>query len=195
MDSVCGDKLEEGDAWVYTCLKRESYLLASFSVGKWTQETCRAMFEKLTLETKTPSLSEKLQVFSDGNDDYTVVLPEYYPVAFVDYGQLVKIKKRGKLVGKIKTVVYGSPQLEDIETTNVENHNGIFRERVGRLVRKTKCVSKKKSRLVSAVGLFQFYWNFINEFERDTSPGMMEGLADHIWSWGEFFDYHISSLN
>ena len=195
MDPTCGDKPEEGDAWVYTCLKRESYLLASFAVGKWTQETCRKMFDKLSKETNAPSSSDKLQIFSDGNDDYNVVLPEYYPIDLIDYGQLVKIKKKGRLVGKIKTIIYGSPALEDIETTNVENHNGIFRERVGRLVRKTKCFSKQKSRLVCAVGLFQFYWNFINEFKRNTSPGMMEGLADHIWSWDKFFTYHISSLD
>ena len=35
--------------------------------------------------------------------------------------------------------------------------------------------------------LFQFYWNFINEFRRDSSPAMLEKLTDHIWTWHEFF--------
>ena len=176
-------------------MKRGSYLLAAFSVGKWTQETCKEMVQILSKETGTPSMFEKLQIFSDGNDDYVFSLPVYYPVETIDYGQLVKIKKKGKLVGKMKRVVYGNPSIEEIETTNVENHNGIFRERIGRLVRKTKCFSKKKERLVSAVELFQFYWNFVNEFKRSASPGMIEGLTDHIWSWNEFFHLHISSLN
>ena len=72
-------------------------------------------------------------------------------------------------------MVYGESVLGEIETTDVENFNGILRERVGRLVRKTKCFAKTKRRLVCAVGLFQFYWNFINEFERPVSPARMEG--------------------
>jgi hypothetical protein len=32
---------------------------------------------------------------------------------------------------------YGSPDPSDIETTDIENFNGILRERIGRLVRKT----------------------------------------------------------
>ncbi len=33
----------DGDAWTYICVKRISYFFAAFSIGKWTQETCRAM--------------------------------------------------------------------------------------------------------------------------------------------------------
>jgi len=75
----------------------------------------------------------------------------------------------------------------EVETTDVENFNGILRERLGRLVRKTKCFAKTKRRLVCAVGLFQFYWNFINEFKRDASPARLEGLVDHVWTWRELF--------
>ena len=35
-------------------------------------------------------------------------------------------------------------------------------ERLGRLVRESKCFSKVKRRLVCAVELFRFYWNFVN---------------------------------
>jgi len=37
----------------------------------------------------------------------------------------------------------GNPCYGEIETTDIENMNSIFRERLGRLVRKTKCYSKK----------------------------------------------------
>ncbi|MEM4091328.1 MAG: hypothetical protein QXQ46_11430 [Thermoplasmatales archaeon] len=56
-------------------------------------------------------------------------------------------------------------------------NNGILREGVGRLVRKTRCFSKKKHRLYCAVALFQFYWNSMLEFRRGTSPVMLENLA------------------
>ena len=62
-----------------------------------------------------------------------------------EYGQLVKIRENGRVVRKEKRIIYGNPDLGDIETTNVENYNGILRERIGRLVRKTKCFSKRKA--------------------------------------------------
>jgi len=176
-------------------VKRHSYLFAAFSVGKWTQNTCTEMIQKLSTITRKPSWLDMLTMFTDGNDDYTFVLPKYYPLGLVDYGQLVKIKEKGRLVRKEKGVVYGEPVLREIETTDVENFNGILRERLGRLVRKTKCFAKTKRRLVCAVGLFQFYWNFINEFERGASPARMEGLTDHVWTWHELFYFQISISN
>ena len=57
---------------------------------------------------------------------------------------------------KEKWVVYGGPVLGEVETTDVENFNGVLRERLG-LVRETKGFAKTKRRLVCAVVLFQFY--------------------------------------
>ena len=87
-------------------------------------------------------------MFTDGNDDYTYVLPLCFQLGLIDYGQLIKIKKNGKVVSKKKLVVYGEPFLGDIETTEVESFNSILRERLGRLVRESKCFSKVKRRLV-----------------------------------------------
>ena len=90
------------------------------------------------------------------------------------------------MVGKRKLVVYGEPSLGDVETAEVESFNGVLRERVGRLVR-GECFFKVKRRLVCSVEFFRFYWNFINEFKRGFSPAKLEGLADHLWSWHEFY--------
>ena len=76
--------------------------------------------------------------------------------------------------------------MDSIDTINVENSNGIFRERIGRLVRKTKCYSKVKGKLASALELFQFYWNFMNEFKDKKTPAMLEGLIDCPISWKTF---------
>jgi hypothetical protein len=135
---------------------------------------------------KPLSWQSTLELFTDGNDDYTYVLPVVFPLGLVNYGQLVKIREKGRLVRKERWIVYGEPVVGDIETTDVENFNGILRERLGRLVRKTKCFAKVKRRLVCSITLFQFYWNFVNEFERGESPGTLEGLADHVWTWHEF---------
>ena len=163
-----------------------------FAVGKWTKNTCRKMMEQLFERTELPFPENKIEIFTDGNRDYGNLLSEYYANTCIDYGQLVKIRENGKLVRKEKRAIYGTPDPKDIETTNIENFNGILRERNGRLVRKTKCFSKKKSRLEAHLHLFQCYWDFMNEFKRNTSPAMMEGLTSHLWTWQDFLMYHFA---
>jgi len=150
------------------------------------------MIEKLYERTSLPFPDSKIKIFSDGNDDYTYVLREFYADTCMDYGQLIKIREKGRVIDKEKRIIYGHPDLDDIETTDVENFNGILRERIGRLVRKSKCFSKYKRRLECSIHLFQFYWNFMNNFKRGVSPAMLEGLEDHVWSWHEFFYFRIN---
>lgn len=162
----------------------------AFAVGKWTQETCRLMMDKLYKRVELPFLSRRIQIFSDGNDDYEYVLPELYAEPCMDYGQMIKIKEGGRVVDKEKRVIYGAPDFADIETTDVENFNGILRERVGRLVRKTKCYGKRKSALNNALEIVQFHWNFMDPLHDNMTPGMIELLTDHIWSWDDFLIYN-----
>ena len=150
------------------------------------------MIEKLFHRVQLPLPENKIQIFSDGNDDYTYILPEYYPETCMDYGQLIKIREGGKVVDKIRKIIYGSPSIDDIETTDVENFNGILRERVGRLVRKTKCYSKRKRALINALELIQFHWNFMDPLHDEQTPGMLESLTDHVWSWDDFFAFHYA---
>ena len=144
------------------------------------------MLEQLSRRIRQPSKQCKMTVFTDGNDDYVYALLAFYDVSCVNYGQLIKIREKGTVVDKKRMMIYGCMDLDEIETTDVENFNGILRERVGRLVRKTKCFAKLKRRLTCSITVFQFYWNFISELERKRSPGMMEGLTDHVWTWHEF---------
>lgn len=188
------NRLEEGDAWVYTCIKRRTYFLTAFSVGKWTQKTCEEMICQMYRRTRLPFPESKIEMFTDGNDDYSYVLAKYYAETCINYGQLLKIKdKHGRLIRKEKRTIYGNPDHTDIETTDVENFNGILRERVGRLVRKTKCHSKYRRRLTCALNVFQFYWNFINVFEKKRSPAMLEGISDSLWDWHDFLTYNYAA--
>ncbi len=140
------------------------------------------MIEKLYRRVEFPFPDNKLEIFSDGNDDYEYVLPEYYAETCINYGQLIKVRKGGKVIDKIKRVVFGNPCVDDIETTNIENLNSIMRERLGRLVRKTKCHTKKKLFLIHAIELLQFHWNTMKPIHGRASPAMKELLTDHIWS-------------
>jgi hypothetical protein len=107
---------------------------------------------------------------------------------------LIKIKQNGILVKKEKRIIYGDPKIEDIETTDIENFNGICRERCGRVVRKTKCFSKRLSSLNHSISFLQFYWNFINNYQRSSTPAMLEGLTDHRWDWKEFFYHRLTTV-
>ena len=139
-----------------------------------------------------PFPDKKIQIFSDGNDDYTNTILEYYADTCVDYGQVIKIRERGKIVDKIKKVIYGTLNFDEIETTDIENMNSICRERLGRLVRETKCFSKNKQRLINAFELFHFYWNFLDKLTKSKTPAMIEGLANHQWSWEEIFYFNYA---
>jgi IS1 family transposase len=185
----------EGEAWLFSFITRGSYLIVAYEIGKRTRESCKKLFEKVFNRVQLPFTDVKIQIFSDGNDDYTSTIPEYYSEDCVDYGQLIKIREGGKVVDKIKKVIYGTPNIDEIETTDIENMNSICRERLGRFVRKTKCFSKKKTRLVNAFELFNFYWNFMDKLTKTETPGMLEGLADHQWNWEQFFNFSLSILN
>jgi len=150
------------------------------------------MIDKLFRRVKLPSSDNKIKIFSDGNDDYEFVLPEYYAKSCIDHGQLIKIRKNGRVVDKIKRVVYGTPDLNEIETTNIENFNGILRERVGRIVRKTKCHAKKKSNLISSIELIQFYWNVMKPLYNKKTPAMLESLTSYKWDWNDFLMYRYA---
>lgn len=153
------------------------------------------MIEQIPRRFLPLSEDERAVFYSDGNDDYTYVLPEFFPLEKLVYGQLIKIKKHGRLVGKIKRQVYGTPSEDDIETTDIENFGGILRERLGRLVRKTKCHSKLKNRLENALRLFQFHWNYMNPLQGKNTPAMQEGIAGDVYSWHQFFYQQLTTSN
>lgn len=124
-----------------------------------------------------------------------MTLPHYFPENSMNYGQLIKIKEKGRVVEKQKRIIFGTPKIEDIETTNVECHNGIFRGRLSRLIRKTKCHSKSLEQLDNHIGFFQFFWNYVNPLHEKLSPAMEEGITHKLWTWGNFLHWKLTSLN
>lgn len=84
---------KEGDAWIFNFMKRKSYLMVAHEVGKQGLETCRRLFGKVLDRVQLHFQDNKIQIFSDGNDDYKSTLPEYYEETCVDYGQIIKIRE------------------------------------------------------------------------------------------------------
>lgn len=59
---------------------------------------------------------------------------------------------------------------------------------------KTKYHPKRKYALINALELIQFHWNFMDLLHDKMTPGMIESLSDHIWSWDDFLMYHYALL-
>lgn len=84
------------------------------------------LMRKLAVATRMPSWQSTLELFTDGNDDYTYVLPRCFSLGLIDYGQLVRVKEHGRLVRKERLVVYGVAAVSEVETTDVENFKWDF---------------------------------------------------------------------
>jgi hypothetical protein len=101
-------------------VKRHSYLFVSFAIGKWVGQTCNEMVSDFKRSLRSIGRGERLEVFTDGNDDYTNSFPGFFKIKQLNYGQLVKIRDyNGKLVGKEIRVVYGDPDKGEVETVKL----------------------------------------------------------------------------
>jgi len=58
------------------------------------------MMEQVFCRTRLPFPDDRIEIFTDGNSDYTHVLPMYYADTCMNYGQIVKIRERGRVVDK-----------------------------------------------------------------------------------------------
>jgi hypothetical protein len=180
---------------VATAVKRNSFFFAAFGVGKWDKNTLRLMFNKFEDYVKQPDYKHKLEIFSDGNNDYKTVLPEYYNKDCLCYGQKVKSKNGEKIIPAIKRKVYGNPKQSDIDTNHNECFNSILRDKLRKLVRKTKCHPKGKYELNMSLFFFQFYWNFMHELYKNVTPAILEKQATKVWSWGNFLHAKLTFVN
>jgi hypothetical protein len=153
------------------------------------------MFNKFEEYVQQPDYKHKLEINSDGNDEYISVLPEYYHKDCLCYGQKIKNKDGVKLYPAIKRKIFGNPNPESIDTNANECFNSILREHMSRLVRRTKCHSKQAIALNNSLFLFQFYWNFMHEREKKLTPAIMEKQATKVWTWGNFLHAKLRYLN
>jgi len=153
------------------------------------------MLNKVEDVVSQPDYKHKLVIYSDGNDDYTSVLPEYYNTDVLCYGQKIKSKDGKKIFPAIKRRIFGTPCLDDIDTNANESFNSILRGKLARLVRKTKAHTKRRKCLESALFLFQFAWNFMHLNEEKLTPAMLEHQATKVWTWGNFLHAQIRYSN
>jgi IS1 family transposase len=127
------------------------------------------------------------------------------------YAQVVKYRKKGRVVSITSRVVFGtepaveaklkqSPVSRAINTSFVERNNLTLRHHNRRLVRKTIAFSKKQERLEQQLHLSLAYYHFVKphlglrvkakcktkKYENRT-PMMAAGITDHVWTMAELF--------
>jgi hypothetical protein len=111
--------------------------------------------------------------------------------------------RRGRLVG-IETRAALGPAVERPGTSHNERLNGVLRDRLACLTRKTHAFAKDARTWDAAVTLALFEHNWLrphpalrvprtDQRQRyaPRTPAMALGLTDHIWTWTEFLTMHI----
>lgn len=115
--------------------------------------------------------------------------------------QAVKQRRKGRLVRIEVHPRFGEAVPECPYTVCVERLNGVLRDRLACLTRKTHAFAKREQTWDAAVGLCPFEHNWIRPLQalrevepdpstgrryRRRSPAMALGLSDDLWSWTEF---------
>jgi hypothetical protein len=119
--------------------------------------------------------------------------------------QAVKQRKGGRVTGVEAKVVFGEP-IDCPYTVHIERLNGVLRDRLACLTRKTHAFAKDVATWDAAVSLSLFEHNWLRPHRAlregpirgmeprrylQRTPAMAIGLTDHIWSWEEFLTHRI----
>jgi len=151
-----------------------------------------------------PTEDGKATFISDGNDQYLTAILDNFEAEMINYGQLIKEREGGRVVGKTRMVIFGDVAEAGIDTVYVERYNLTLRHGISRLVRKSLCFSKCKEMLDSHLDVYQCYNNLIRvnsaltiktkkgEKNIERTPCMAEGIADHVWTWKELLMFKVS---
>lgn len=117
--------------------------------------------------------------------------------------QAVKRRRKGRVVGVVPRAV-GGPVSSCPYVVYEERLNGVLRDRLNCLTRKTHAFAKDTPTWDAAVTLALFEHNWLRpqralrvplpapedgRHYQPRSPAMAIGLTDHIWTWDEFLHY------
>ncbi len=217
---------EEGQQWTWIGYAPEYRLILGIIVGPRKFETALALIALVA-----GTIMGVPCFFSDGFRCYYKALLEHYHVLKVFprtgkqgrpkepakephpdlvYAQIVKEKKKGRLVGITHRVRCGADRLAklglNIGTSFLERLNLTFRQALAPLGRKTLSFSKKKDNLKKQTIFFQAFYNFARphmslreripdshgRFQKKwmpKTPGMAAGITDHVWEFRELLTF------
>lgn len=185
--------LGHGDVWTWTAIDPISKLVPSFAVGKRTAE-----YAKVFIDDLASRLAGRVQLTTDGLKVYVNAVEEAFGMD-IDFAQLVKIYgtdgvitsdarrySPSEFTGSEKHVKMGDPDMKQVSTSHVERQNLTMRMSMRRFTRLTNCFSKKVENLEHMVALHFMHYNFVRIHKSlHTTPAMMAGVSDKLWSIAE----------
>ncbi len=155
-----------GTMWVYIGMCRETRLIIDFHIGRRDTLDAREFFKKISSRVKDDTIMN-----TDNLESYLSAIQntdEHTTWDGQDRMELVRAR------------VFGGKHGRGI-TNHIETHNGVVRQHCSRLIRKTRCISKKKDRLIEHLTLFFFYYNFMKKHQTfKVTPAMKAGLVTEI---------------
>lgn len=110
-------------------------------------------------------------------------------------GRLLGVSTRG-LFGSRKAVRERVAELgvgQEVNTSHVERLNGTLRGQQARLGRRTRSVSRREPALQWSLWLWRDLYNWARPHRslQGRTPAMAQGLADHVWSVGEYVRHAV----
>jgi len=141
--------------------------------------------------------------------------PKLRPPPELKYAQVVKHRRKGRVVSISTRVVFGeedeikkrldaSPVSNSVNISFIERNNLTLRQHSRRLTRKTNGFSKDIAKLEAQLNLALGYYHFVKEHfglrqdSKDNSkkwiqrtPAMAAGITDHIWTTRELLIYRV----
>lgn len=180
-----------GDVWTFVAIDADTKLIPSFRLGSREIADARIFMDDLA-----ERLTKRIQLTTDGAKMYLYAVKEAFPEG-IDYAQLIKVygndpdesdrRYSPPVVTSMTTsVVSGHPDPDCISTSYVERQNLTMRMSMRRFTRLTNGFSKKLDNLAAAVSLHFMHYNFCRVHKTlGTTPAVVAGVADHVWTLEE----------
>lgn len=177
-----------GDIWTWVAIDPDTKLVPTFAIGDRTQYMANCFIEDLAAH-----LSHRIQISSDALKAYQGAIERAFG-SEVDYGSLSKPlaipslrSNAGILPPEVvkveRAIVQGTPDVDLISTSHVENQNHTLRMHCRRLSRLTNAFSKKLENFKAAVALHYAYYNFVKTHQTiRCTPAMEAGVTDSAWT-------------
>lgn len=215
-ESQGGD--EEGPRWGCFSLHRASRFVVSFQAAA-SEEMAAPHVVRQTRE-RTAGRRGILWI-SDGSGSYekwvrkvyrdpvrtgAVGRPRLVRTPGVGLTQTIKTRENNRIVNVEVRHRFG-PEPSEPHTVRVERQNGVLRDRLNCLTRKTHGFAKRDETWDALVGVCLFEHNWLRPHPalrekdeglpqgrryRQRTPAMVIGLTDHVWDWEAFLTLRIN---
>lgn len=161
--------------WIYLAIDRDSKMIIDFHIGKRDTNDARIFLNKVS-----ERIHDKSIISTDCLKSYVSAIkrtPE-------DIEWTIN-----KKIYLERARVFGDKLGRGI-TNRIEAHNGVVRQHISRLARRSRGYAKSQDKLKEHLMLFFFYYNFIKKHKTiKTCPGVKIGLIEKPLEFSSILTY------